>query len=270
MIVEILKSYYDTSTVLHYSESDDEIQFQLPALIVDRQTAAFRSKATVLNELAISHRLSLLFGRSKYGLPEDFSFAIKSVEFVVESIDTVNDYDVSLRFEIIAKRRDTITALKSTLVTKYGNETRTTVTSFNVLPPALANFVRRSRQFMDYAELKIDRDKAELSTIAANHLRYYPAEADRLSDGKRVDHVPALTLIDLALSINEIISGSASYSNIAAEFLNYTDPRLALDILQKPDSNAVEFRQNDQPVAIVYLTASIPIASETRVNAVTT
>src|SRR5215211_6183904 len=149
MIVEILNSHYGSTSLLKYSESDDEIRFQLPTPIRDPQAAAFRSRATVLNELAVSHRLSLSVGRSKYGLPEDFAFAIKSVESVAHSIEAVDEYDASLRFEVITRRRDTITALRSTLVTQHGVEARTTTTLFNVLPPSLANFVRRARQFLD-------------------------------------------------------------------------------------------------------------------------
>ncbi|HEV7682555.1 MAG TPA: hypothetical protein VGO68_10570 [Pyrinomonadaceae bacterium] len=251
MIVEILNSYYGSTLLLKYSESADEIRFQLPAPIRDRQAEAFRSGATVLNELAVSHRLSLLVGRAKYGVPEAFAFAIKSVESVLHSIDLVDEYDVSLRFEVITKRRDTVTALRSTLVTKHGVEARMTTTSFNVLPPALANFVRRSRQFLDFSEVKMSRDKSDLSTVADNHFRYYPSEDDRLSDGKRVDHVPALTLIDIALSVNRMNQGTVD-SNISAEFLNYTDPRIAFDIFAKKDQSAIEFVQKDQLLAIVY------------------
>lgn len=250
MIVEILDSHYGSHGLLKYSESDDEIRFQLRAPI--RETQAFRSRATVLNELAVSHRLSLLVGRRKYGLPEDFAFAIKSVESVVRSIDVVDAYDVSLRFEVITRRHDTITALRSTLVTKYGVEARITKTSFNVLPPSLANFVRRARQFLDFSDVKISRDKSCLSTVADNHFRYYPSEDDRLSDGRRVDHVPALTLIDIALSVNGMAHDEALYSNVSAEFLNYTDPRLSFDIIQKKDHSAIEFVQNGQVVAIVH------------------
>jgi hypothetical protein len=221
-------------------------------ILSSQQTAVFRSRAAVLDELAISHRLSLMVGRAKYGLPEDFSFAIKSIESVVHNIDVVDQYDLALRFEVITRRKDIVTALRSILTTKHGVEARTTTTSFNVLPPSLSNFVRRSRQFLDFSEVKISRDKAHLEAITENHLRYYPSEDDRLSDGKRVDHVPALTLIDIALSVN----GTAhDHSNIAAEFLNYTDPRISFDIIQRKDLSAVEFVQNGQTVALVELTA---------------
>jgi hypothetical protein len=253
MIFEILNSQYGSASLLDYSESDDEIRFQLPSSIIDPQAAAFRSRASILNELAISHRLSLLAGREKYGLPEDFAFAIKSVESAVHRIDVVDDFNLSLRFEVIATRKDSITALKSTLVKKHGVEARTTTTSFNVLPPSLANFVRRARQFLDFSDVKITRDKSDLSTVAENHFRYYPSEEDRLSDGKRVDHVPALTLIDIALSVNGMVD-----SDISAEFLNYTDPRLPFDIVRKNAQSSIEFVQNDQLVAIVYNRQSYP------------
>lgn len=251
MIVEILNSYYGSTGLLKYSESDDEIRFQLPTPIRDTQAAVFRSRAEVLNELAISHRLSLLVGRGKYGVPEDFAFAIKSVESVVHSIDVIDEYNVSLRFEVITKRHDIVTALRSTLVTKYGVEARRTITSFNVLSPSLANFVRRARHFLNFADVKISRDKSYLSTVADNHFRYYPSEDDRLSDGRRVDHVPALVLIDIALCVNRMAHQGAVCSNISAEFLNYTDPRLEFDILRKKDHSALEFVQNGQLVATV-------------------
>lgn len=259
MIVGLLNSHYGSTGLLKYSESDDEIRFQLPTPIRDTQAAQFRSRAPALNELAVSHRLSLLVGPVKYGLPEDFAFAIKSVESAAHSVDEVDEYDVSLRFEVIARRKDSITALRSTLVTKYGVEARTTVTSFNVLPPSLVNFVRRSRQFLDFADVKMSRDTSSLSTVADNHLRYYPSEDDRLSDGRRVDHVPALTLIDIALWVNGTAQPGAVCSNISAEFLNYTDPRLEFDILQKEDQSAVEFVQNGQAVAVVHVTAHVPV-----------
>jgi len=165
-----------------------------------------------------------LVGRGKYGVPEDFACAIKSIETVVHSIDMVDDYNVSLRFEVITKRHDTITALR-----------------FNVLPLSLANFVRRSRQFLDFSDVKISRDKSCLSTVADNHFRYYPSEDDRLSDGRRVDHVPTLILIDIALFVNRMAHQGAVHPNISAEFLNYTDPRLAFDIVQEKDHSAMEF-----------------------------
>lgn len=251
IIVEILNSSYGGAKLLQYSESDDEIGFQVLRPIRDTQTEVFRSGAMPLNDLAISHRLSLCVGRLKYGIPEGFAFAIKAVETVVQSVDTVGNYDVSLRFNVGTKRHNTVIAFRSTLITEYGVEARTTITSFNIIPPSLANFVRRARQFVDYADVKISRDESYLSTIDENHFRYYPSENDRLSDGRRVDHVPALVLIDIALFVNRMAHEEATYSNIAAEFMTYTDPRRALEIIRK-DRSAIEFLQDGHLVAIVY------------------
>jgi hypothetical protein len=252
-VVELLEACYGAE-LMTYCESDEEIRFQVPAPIRDRQTAVFRSRAPLLNELAVSHRLSLSIGRGKYGVPEGFAFAIKSVETLVHSCDAVDGYHGWLRFEVTAKRKDAITALRSSLITKHGVEERVTITSFNILPPSLANFVRRGRQFLDFADVRMSRDTSYLSTIADNHFRYYPSEEDRLSDGKRVDHVPALVLIEIALSVSTFDHGVAD-ANISAEFLNYTDPRLEFDILRKQDGRVMEFVQNGQLVAVVHISA---------------
>ena len=63
--------------------------------------------------------------------------------------------------------------------------------------------------------------------------------------------MPALTLIDIALSVNGM---AHDHSNIAAEFLNYTDPRIPFDIVERKDLSAVEFVQNGETVALVVLT----------------
>lgn len=250
---EFLRSYYGGVGLLEYSESADEIRFRVPTPLRDAQTAAFRSQATALNELAVSHRLSLLIGRGKYGLPEDFAFAIKSVETAVRDGEGKDACDVSLRFEVLARRHDTMTALRSTLVTEHGVEARTTTTTFNVLTPSLANFVRRARQFADFADVRMSRDESYLSALADNHYRYFPSEADRLSDGRRVDHVPALILIDIALSIGRMARQEAADSNLSAEFLNYTDPRQPFDILRRSEDGALEFVQDGRSVAVVSI-----------------
>lgn len=247
----ILSACYGIDGLLGYSDSGDEIRFRPPAPVLDPQAATFRSKSPIFNDLAISHRLSLLVGRGKYAIPEDSAFAIKSIESSARRIEPADGYEAELRFEILARRYGAITALKSTLVTGHGGEGRTTTTEFNVLPASLAGFVRRSRQFMDFAEVAMGRDEPSLSTVADNHFRYHASEADRLSDGLRVDHVPALTLIDIALLVGGAALSGSACPDISAEFLSYTDPRHAFDILLRTDPGAVEFVQNGQRVAIV-------------------
>jgi len=250
--VGILGSYYGCAGLLEYSESDTEIGFQAPTPIKDPQTGIFRSQATIFNELAISHRLSMWAGRRKYGFPDDFTFAIKSILATVQSINPVEYYDVSLRLEVMSERHSVVTTLKSILITRYGGESRTIITTFNILPPSLVNFVRRARKFSDFLDIGIGRDESYLSPVADNNFKYFPSEGDRLSDGKRVDHVPALILIDIALFANRMANPGATHSDVSAEFLNYADPRLPFDIFLKQDHSSVEFVQNGQLVATVH------------------
>jgi hypothetical protein len=217
----------------------------------DPEGTVFRSGAPVLQELALSHRLSVAAGRGLDGVPAESAFAIQSIKSSAQTIDAADASDLSLRCEIVARRRGSVTAFRATLVTNYGGDARVTVASFKVLPPALANFVRRTRGFLEFADVKIARNESSLAAVAEDQFRYYPSEDDRLSDGRRVDHVPALVLIDIALCVNSMGRQRAACSNLSAEFLKYTDPRVAFDIVRRKDGGAVEFVQEDQLVAIV-------------------
>lgn len=251
IIEAALRSTYGGATLLGYSESEADFRFQLPTPLADPQSAKFRSAAAVLNDLAICHRLAMLTARGKCGIPEDFGFAIGSIETSRAPAEAAGGHDVSLSFEILARRHDKVTAVRSIFVTRHDGEARRATMAFNVLPPSLLGFLRRGRQFADFADVKMRREESELTAVAQDHFRYHPSEEDRLSDGRRVDHVPALILIDLALFVAE-----AAWSDLSAEFLNYTDPRLPFDILLGRDAGAVEFVQREEPVAIVRRVAA--------------
>jgi hypothetical protein len=247
-IAEILDRHFGITDVRELRESEGEVRFRLAEGLRDPQTAAFRSPSRALDALAVSHRLSLPAGRAICGVPEDSGFAIKSAETRSVGGKAGDGCLVSLRVEAAINRHGAVTALTSTLVTEDEAEARTTVTAFNVMPASLVSFVRRSRQFLDFAEVRMSRDEPELVAVADDHFEYRASESDRLSDGRRVDHVPALTLIDLALHLD----GKARQS-ITADFLSYADPRTAFDILLDPKRSAVEFRQNGRAVASVRL-----------------
>lgn len=251
-ILRILNSHYGGAGLLKYFESDDGILFEVPAPLEDPQTARFRTQAAALNDLAIGHRLSVLLARGHCGVPQDHAFAIDSLETAASEGDGSSGYEISLRFEVTARRYNAVTALRSTLVTRQGSEARTTLMSFNVLPPSLASFVRRERKFQDFADVKMGREESVLARVAGDRFRYHPSEADRLSDGRRVDHVPALNLVDIALWVDGLARpAAAAHPGISAEFVSYTDPRLSIYIQLKRDEGAVEFVQNDQLVAVV-------------------
>jgi hypothetical protein len=246
IIEAVLSSTYGAAGLTDYAETEHGFRFRVPAPIADPECVLFRSRAAVLNELAIGHRLSMLTARAKCGIAQDFAFAIKSVETSAGTASTTGDYEVDLGFEVLASRRGAVTALSSTLVARYRGEARTVTMRFNVLPPSLIGFVRRGRQFADFADVAMSREEPELVAAGDGRFTYYASEQDRLSDGCRVDYVPALKLIDLAL----LIGGTAG-PGLSAEFLNYTDPRRPFDLVVDRESGSVEFVQGGEPVAIV-------------------
>ncbi|MEJ2409611.1 MAG: hypothetical protein P8Y58_04125 [Novosphingobium sp.] len=87
--------------------------------------------------------------------------------------------------------------------------------------------------------------------MSDSHFEYVPSEKDRISDGRRVDHVPALTLIDIAASVEGVVGGRGDISGLSAEFLAYADPRAAFDIFRKNGRGSAEFFQKKQLVATV-------------------
>ncbi|WP_157915378.1 hypothetical protein [Burkholderia ubonensis] len=171
------------------------------------------------------------------------------MERLTETIDAVDGYQVSLHVELTREPNERVATLRSTLVARSGTEARSVVTLFNVLPPSLVSFVRRTRKFLDYANVRIDRAVPQLSALADGHFRYFPSEGDRLSDGARVDHVPALTMIDIALSVGTARNPGALDADISAQFLSYADPRQPFDIVPGDAHGVVAFMQNDQRVA---------------------
>ncbi|WP_404337965.1 hypothetical protein AB2M62_03870 [Sphingomonas sp. MMS12-HWE2-04] len=247
-VTDVIISCYAMSGIRDYRETEDAIYFGVPEPLIDPQSMAFRSHAGVLNDMAVSHRLSLAVGRHKFGMPEDSAFAIRRIEASAGRHGTAMAREIELHFEVTAKRYGAVTGLKTVLL--IGGATgRAVTTTFDVIPSALATFVRRERKFLDFAEVAMGGTEPQLSIIAEGRFRYHPSEGDRVSDGRRVDHVPALTLIDIAMSVAENGSPGTAGPSLWAEFFSYTDPRISFDILT--EAGSMIFVQNDKRVAIV-------------------
>jgi hypothetical protein len=253
ILSEIMASHYGTVQLLRRSESDDAVLFDTSAPLLDPQLVAFRSAPELLNALAITHRLSLALARDRYAIGQDSRFAIKSISSKNSKLsnDLAGRCRNSLKFDVISRRHNSITELLVTFSCQNATSTTETSMVFGVIPPSLVKFVRRSRAFMDYLESRIDVEKPTLRTISDNRLEYTPSESDRISDGERVDHVPALVLIDLAIMILGTDHLSGNDTSLTAEFSNYTDPRIPIDIVRSRPSSTIEFRQRDQVTASV-------------------
>lgn len=256
IVARHLAADYGGAALSDYCESGDEFRFRLPARLVDPQAAAFQSRDEVLNELSISHGLSVSIGRRRYGLSDETALSMKSLESLARSISFAPGCDLSMGFEAVTNRRGTVTAFRSTLVTKCGTSARTTSAAFDILPPSLAKFLGRERQFSDCDDAQITADQPGLSAVGEGHFRYCPSDRERVSNGRPLEHVPALTLIDLALIVQSQACPGDAWRNVSAEFLNYTDPRRPFEIRANKGSGAVEFAQDGRPVAIVTLAIS--------------
>jgi hypothetical protein len=179
------------------------VLFDTSAPLLDPQRVTFRSAPALLNALAIAHRLSLALARDRYAIGQDSRFAIKSINSKNSKLsnDLAGRCRNSLKFDVISRRHNSITELLVTLSSQNATDRTETSMVFGVMPPSLVKFVRQSRAFMDYLESRIDVEKPTLRRISDNRLQYTPSESDRISDGERVDHVPALVLIDLAIMV---------------------------------------------------------------------
>jgi hypothetical protein len=260
ILSEMMAAHYGTVQLLRRSESDDEVLFDTSAPLLDPQLVTFRSASTLLNALAIAHRLSLALARDRYAIGQGSRFAIKSIGSKNSKLSDgpAGRCRNSLRFDVVSRRHNSITELLVTLSSQHATGGTETSIVFGVMPPSLVKFVRQSRAFMDYLESSIDVEKPTLRTISDNRLEYTPSESDRISDGERVDHVPALVLIDLAIMILGTDHLPGDDTSLTAEFSNYTDPRIPIDIVRSRPSGAVEFRQRDQVTAYVIAASALP------------
>lgn len=259
-MIDTLATCYALPGIQAYHEAEDEIRFRAPAPMLDPDFARFRNQAPVLNALAVSHRLSLLASRSTLGLPEDCAFAIRGIEAGIcdeggkagAGVGPASGpasgpaCSVALRLAVTARRYGAVTGLKTVLHLDQTGAAWRVTTAFDVLSAALAGFIRRERRFLDFADTAIAGGAARLAQVSQGHFHYIPAESDRISDGRRVDHVPALTIIDIAMLVAGK-EGEVPRAALSAEFLRYADPRSPFDIVS--NDGEVVFAQDGEDVA---------------------
>lgn len=217
-----LASHYPDTTIEHCATTDHECTFVASKSLRDPDVKTFRSTAPLLNDLGVAHRLSVAFARGKFGFPSDSGFAIKSISTIPLPglLTDSNRYNIVLRWSPTQRR--SVAELGATVTRYSGFESYETNLVFTVLPAALVRFVRHQRNFTDYRDVAVAGTASVTATSHAGHVTYSPAEADRLTDGERADHVPALVIIDIIFSTT--LFGRAPPS-IFVSFLRYLDPR---------------------------------------------
>ena len=218
-----LASHYPDATIGQFATSDHACAFVTSQPLQDPDTNGFRSAAAQLNELAVAHRLSMAFACGAFGLAPDSGFAIKSLSCrrVSNAFKGLDRYELVLRSSLGQRRA--ATELGATL-TRWGQGAcHKTNLIFTVMPAAVVRFVRRERGFANYHEAAVEGTGTVGHAGLTGELIYSPSETDRLLEGARTDHIPALVLIDIIVST---VLHDRPPPNLLVQFTRYIDPRI--------------------------------------------
>ena len=120
------------------------------------------------------------------------------------------------------------------------------------MTPSVDRFIRLSRNFSNFAEVAVERQFGLVTDNGFNQFIYSPAEIDRLVDGKRVDHIPAIRLIDIILS-SLVKPHASNFIHVTMEFYRYIDPRRVFEFHIDPLEYQVTILQDESLVAVMNL-----------------
>lgn len=205
-----------------------ELEFVAPPR--DPQLTGFHAQAELLNDLAIAHRLALPAARDLFGLAGNDGFAIASIKARTVADVPVGQHRIEMDFGVGEVRRGAIASIDANYLATRPDGAMRIAISFRIMPAALVGFIRRGRAFEDFATHAIELSNSALSAEGTDRMRFVPGECDRLADGARVDHVPALVLIDRALEVLDQLRPGCQVTGITADFVSYADPRQPLSI----------------------------------------
>ncbi|MGE7064565.1 hypothetical protein ACQKI5_23595 [Agrobacterium tumefaciens] len=214
------------------------------AEIIDRQFETFRSPDGVLNDLAIIHRLAVTAGRHKFGAHEGARLAIKSIKAAKSLGAYRQSHDLRLKLHAISQRKGITTSFSADAISTHGHRVVRIKVVFDVIPAALVSFLRQGQ-----TAAPIEETSGE--GLGSNYVIYQPDDRDNISDGERVDHIPALRLIDIGLGIALKEGLSTIVSTINASFISFIDPQRPVCITWTTDEAHLHFIQNYKKAAAV-------------------
>ncbi|RON15580.1 hypothetical protein [Pseudomonas frederiksbergensis] len=205
----------------------------------------------MLNKIFAARALSLALIHQHYGFDEGVTISVKSIDVTpLEAIETRASHEIA--FEITNQKKNRIDSVRSTITTSLSKEHYSVEFEFGILPQSMERFVRSSRNFNDYKDISISPAEGVTENHAEYSFRHIPGESDRLIDGKRMDHIPAISLIEIVLS-NIEHRYKLSISSIEVKFYRYTDPRLPFEFHINPTLAHAQIIQDETIVAEILL-----------------
>lgn len=220
----------------------------------DPSLGTYRHQSSWFNHLVMAHRLAIPSAKDWLSLPIDHGFAISSMHLTVRSGSSRPSDVLAMRFLAERNARGTAAAVVARYWARGSGQCCRVEARFQLVPAALAGFIRRGRNFADFDQVSIDQPQAGLVRVRADRWTFVPGESDRLVDGNRVDHVPALILIDRSLDALEQLRGPTFLQSLSARFMHYADPRHPIE-MELDAVGDLHLHQNGEEIARLNVVA---------------
>jgi len=206
-------------------------------------------RTAIWNDISVARQLTQAFLRDHLDLEADAGFTISllrrteaEAQSVAQSNESIEGHVYRMRIEPAESRRGRIESAQATY--EYGRALSKicVVFEFGVLPSSAVRFIRKRRNFSDFMEFQIEPPSAIVSKISDWNYKYRSGENDRLIDGVRADHVPALTVVRFVLSALPI--SAPAHREFSLRFEQYLDPRSEFDLGFDRNFSEVEILQD--------------------------
>ncbi|NVN10074.1 hypothetical protein [Nguyenibacter vanlangensis] len=216
-----------------------------------------RSGMPMVNEIAVGRYVCLALIREKFALAGDAVITVKSIvtERQRGECRQGEHHSYSGSAEVSESKGARVDGVRASLVHSHNGEVRRVHFHFGVLTPSAARFIRKSRGFEDAENIRLERQLGHSRSIDLHNVEYLPGEADRIVDGTRMDHIPALHLIDIMVSLSNQ-STKTDVDNMTAVFHRYVDPRYAFHIITS-DDGTIAVSQDQSTVSHIRFERSV-------------
>ncbi|MFD2408195.1 hypothetical protein ACFSVK_24605 [Azorhizophilus paspali] len=190
--------------------------------------ATVLSNTSLVSIVTAARTLCLSVIHDSFGLDRSVVISVKAIRCRrMEPSTGGHGYDLS--FEVQEAKGPRIDTVGANVVQSFATGTYETQFSFGIIPQSFDRFIRLSRNFTDYSELAMPHDQGEVLSTSDNGYTYRAGELDRLINGKRTDHIPAIRLLAIAIS-GPFATAEKDLVSASIEFFKYSDPRKTLSV----------------------------------------